>query len=383
MPKKSFEVTITPEVLKWLRQSSGWTEQDTSERLKISEETYLELEEGKRKPKITQLEVLAKAFRRPVVSFLLSTPQVEASSPQDFRAPTGKEKTFSKKMLLAFRRARNLQNSSRELMKNLGITSKPQINIVSASQNSLELAKKERLASGINLDKQMEWADEREAFKKWRNFIEGKNIQVFQIRMPTEEASGFSLTDKQPFVIVINSSDDTKRKIFTLFHEYAHILLSETGVCLPEFETNIKNERWCERFAAEFILPEETRAALQAQMKKYPELGKLLERCSILLKVSKYALLVRLKEFELINAEDYKKWAEYLKKAVKKPRKKTKGGPNQLVRCRQEKGGKYISLVLDNLDRGLINTYEALDRLSIKLKYLDEVQGKGAVNAQK
>ena len=46
--------------------------------------------------------------------------------------------------------------------------------------------------------------------------------------MPIEDARGFSLTEVEPFVIVVNESDAPNAKIFTLFHEYGHILLNQS-----------------------------------------------------------------------------------------------------------------------------------------------------------
>ena len=44
--------------------------------------------------------------------------------------------------------------------------------------------------------------------------------------MPVDDARGFSLTDGEPYVIVVNSADADRARLFTLFHEYAHILLN-------------------------------------------------------------------------------------------------------------------------------------------------------------
>lgn len=382
MPREPIVVPIEPAVMQWLRSSSGWTPVEVSKRLGVQEDAYLKMENGEKKPTLRQVELLAKAFRRPVAAFLLSTPPEEPSLPTDFRLIPTDKREFSKKLRRVFRRARWLQGSSQELMNNLSFNIAPNLSKHTISDNPATVAASEREASGITLDQQMKWKDSYKAFNAWRDYLERKNIRAFQISMPPDEARGFSLTDKKPYLIVVNTADDINARIFTLFHEYAHLLLSETSVCIPEFttagSTNVAIvERWCNRFAAEFLLPQQAKPYLVAELQtgRQQGLGKTLGKYSSKFKVSKYALFVRMKEFGLVTDVELNKFAEGLKKIERK-----KGGfgrgLTQLERCNQEKGSNYVSLVLENLDRGLINTRDALDYLSIQMKYLDSLRSR-------
>lgn len=379
-------VPVEAAVMRWLRESAGWTSAEAGKRLGLREETYLNLESGGKTPTLRQIELLAKAFRRPVAAFLLPAPPEEPQLPQDFRLipPSGKKKEFSRKLRRVFRRARWLQNLSRELMTNLSFSIEPtSLQKRRLSDNPATIAASEREASGITLEQQMKWKDSYKAFNAWRNYLEGKNIRAFQISMPPEEARGFSLTDKKPHLLAVNTADDINARIFTLFHEYAHLLLSETGVCIPEFAgadstQAAKVERWCNRFAAEFLLPQQAKRHLVVETQAGRQqigLGKLLGKYSAKFKVSKYALFVRMKEFGMVTDVELNQFVETLKKTERR-----KGGfgrgLTQLDRCNQEKGSNYVSLVLENLDRGLINTRDALDYLSIRMKYLDSLRSR-------
>lgn len=375
--------------MQWLRESAGWTLVEASKKLGLLEDSYLKLEQGEKKPTLRQIELLAKAFHRPVAAFLLPSPPQEPSLPADFRLIPSDKKEFSKKLRRVFRKARWLQDSSNELMTNLNLGIEPSIFKHGVSENPATIAANERLASGITLEQQMKWKTSYEAFNAWRDYLERKNIRVFQTSMPLEEARGFSLTDKKPYLIVVNTADDINARIFTLFHEYAHLLLSETSVCIPEFEimkTASKTgvvERWCNRFAAEFILPQQTKQVLEVEARAEKKaLGKILGRYSSKFKVSKYALLVRMSELGLVKDVEINQFVEQLKKTERKEGRFGRG-LTQLDRCKQEKGSNYVSLVLENLDRGLINTRDALDYLSIRMKYLDSLRSRqrGAKNA--
>ena len=63
------------------------------------------------------------------------------------------------------------------------------------------------------------------AFDQWREWLESLNISVLKLKIPAGDARGFSLTDGEPSVIVVNSADAERARLFTLFHEYAHLLL--------------------------------------------------------------------------------------------------------------------------------------------------------------
>ena len=55
MPK-SITVEVKPEVFKWLRESSGWTFEDTSKRLKTNVENIKKFEKGEKSPTLRQLK---------------------------------------------------------------------------------------------------------------------------------------------------------------------------------------------------------------------------------------------------------------------------------------------------------------------------------------
>ena len=93
---------------------------------------------------------------------------------------------------------------------------------------------KARAAIGIDLEEQIAWPSVWQALKHWRAAVEAQHAYVFQLKMPIEEARGFSLLEQRCPAIVLNQSDAPAARIFTLFHEYAHLLLAKPGLCTPE-----------------------------------------------------------------------------------------------------------------------------------------------------
>lgn len=66
-----------------------------------------------------------------------------------------------------------------------------------------------------------------------------------------------------PAAILINARDAVKSRMFTLFHEYAHVLLGGGSLCHPDPESldaspkgsGAKIEGWCDDFAASILMP--------------------------------------------------------------------------------------------------------------------------------
>ena len=60
---------ITPNVLKWARESARMSEEVAASKVSVSIEKLKEWEEGTQQPTIHQAETLAKAYRRPFALF--------------------------------------------------------------------------------------------------------------------------------------------------------------------------------------------------------------------------------------------------------------------------------------------------------------------------
>lgn len=382
---------IEPAVMSWLRESSGWTKLQVSKLLKIQLEGYLKIEKGERQPTYGQLEILSRKFNRPFAAFLLPAPRLDPDLPEDFRLGMSDEvRPLSVRMRRVIRRARWLQSSTLELLRNLNVRAAPSIAHHTLSHAAERVATEERLKSGIHLAEQEEWKNSYDAFRKWRIYLESKNVHVFQLNMPAAEARGFSLTDKNPFVLAVNSADDINARIFTMFHEYAHALLSRevqnSSLCVPEsleltnqrISRKARVERWCNIFAARFILPEKTKSMLATLWEERPDYDTL-SRSSRRLKVSKYALLIRMREFGIVDESIVSSYVvpRYVEGSItpKRKSKRTGGrGQTRVERTKYEKGESYVSLVLENLQKRHITTLDALDLLSVRTDSLEKLE---------
>lgn len=373
-------VPAKPEVLKWLRKSSGWSLEELSKHTKISINSISKWERGDTHPTYNDIMKLAEAYKRPTAAFLLPHPMKERPLPHDFRRLPGKQKELTVKTLRAIRRAQHSQKISKELMENLNQKIDPDIKTVSLNDSPEKIAYRERSQLDLTLEVQTGWNNEYEAFKRLRNLIESRNIMVFQFRMDVEELRGFTLLDMKPYIIVINARDNIRARIFTLIHEYGHVLLNEPALCNPEdptIDTHGANvERWCNRFAGAFLLP------FEVISKEFKEYGlKRYRTIANKYKVSYLMVLIRLASLKLINDEQCQGEINILKENEAQKEKEAENeeeessGPRETSadRSKREMGEEFISLVVRNSDRGYITFSDALGYLNIKTHHFEDL----------
>ncbi|HIH31245.1 TPA: ImmA/IrrE family metallo-endopeptidase [Candidatus Woesearchaeota archaeon] len=377
MPKKSLTIEVKPELLKWVTDSAGWKERDISKKLKINQNVFSSWLKGEANPTLRQLEDLAKIVKRPLAVFFLPKAPTEKPLPKDYRMLPEKAGKFDKKTILAIRRARRLQKISKELSENLNANLNRDVSTVKQSEDPKKIAEKYREKFKFDEVKQKKFKTPYEVFNFLRDTIEDKNIIVFQISMPIEDARGFALVDESPAVIVVNSKDQIEARIFTLMHEFGHVLLNESGVSMPENSLFFKNvgdvEKWCNNFSSDFLLPE---ILAKSEFNQNKDIAKL----SRTYKVSKAMLFYNMYRLNFISKQQYDGFIDKYVPEILKPKEKAekKSGFRSTAdkQCLSERGQKFVSLVVNNVDKGFITHSDALGYLSIKSKNLDKVMSK-------
>jgi len=394
MSRSSPDVIISPDVFQWLCGSSGFTVSDISKRIDVSERIVRSWYDGVQKPVIplTKVEQLSEMFKRPLAAFLLAHPLEESNLPKDFRRHRDAKPEFSKELLLVIRKARRIQEIHHELTDNLHISSQVPLKIRTLKDDPEKEAQRERERSGIQISGDTSGMSVVRAFDIWREWLESQNISVLKIKMPVDDARGFSLTDGEPYVIVVNSADADRARLFTLFHEYAHILLNMPVVCNQgddDLEEYTAVERWCNHFAGAFLAPRE-------EIEKNPVIQKALKFGNYLraagsirqhFLISKEAGLMRLLTLKHISSSQFIQGRDQLREdyALREAKKKEDaqsneeedggfGGISLDRKCVAEKGTGYVSLVMENIRKGHISNSDALDYLDVKLRHLEKFQ---------
>ncbi|HHD16176.1 MAG TPA: ImmA/IrrE family metallo-endopeptidase [Euryarchaeota archaeon] len=378
MPR-SLRVSVEPMVFKWLRESSGWTVEEVAKRLKTSVEVVEGIEAGERQPTLRQLRELSNAYKRPLASFLLSEPVKEAPLPKDYRMLSDRKDVFDRKTLYQIRRARSLQDIGNELSGNIKYSTESKIIRANLEDDPESLASEYRKILDLTVERQCGYRNPYELFHHLRDRFEDMNIMVFQFSMPVEDARGFALTDRNPNVIVINTKDTIEARLFTLMHEFGHILLGETVIDIPDIRTEPQNriEQWCNAFSSGFLLPKNVANEIFSSKKSRLTETKILNSLKNRYKVSKAMLLYNMLKLDFITQTEYEDVLDRFKPPIREGEEEGKeqqgGGISQDKRCLSEMGNKFISLVANNYDQDLITYTDALSYLSIKSKNFEKV----------
>jgi len=383
MPRKQpIAVNVETNVLKWLIESSGWTKEEIARRLKTSVQNIERIESGEKKPSFRQLEELAVIFQRPVASFLLSKPLAEKPKPKDYRMLPDRTDKFDKKTILVMRHARRLQELTKELSRNVNYETRSKIEKVKLSDNPESVAIKFREKFNLSEEKQRKFKTPYELFNYLRDILEDQNIFLFQFSMPVDDARGFVFADEFPNTIVVNTKDNIEARIFSLMHEFAHILLGESVIDLPDATHTFKDnvEKWCNEFASAFLLPKDLAKNIFEESKQNLTQKETLRYLSNRYKISKAMLLLNMLKLKFIERTDYDAILARFNKEDIKPKKEgeegTGGGIPSEVKCLSEVGNKFVSLVANNYDKSHITYTDALNYLSIKSKSFDKVLSK-------
>lgn len=253
-------VPITGEVLAWTRREAGLTRMELAERAKVAAESLRAWEEAELRPTKGQFSKLLKVLRRPSALFFLPKPPLEAGMPTSLRsAPALGDHKIGLDEARQIRWARRLQELTSWVIRDEG-SPKLGMRRYRPSQNPIEIAAIERSESGISGADQLGWSNSSEAFRSWRSALEERGILVMQLTMGKENIRGFGAWDDYAPLVAVNTAYHPTARIFTLFHEVAHLLTRTDAACrsfiFPD-QQDKSVERWCERFAAAYLLPEE------------------------------------------------------------------------------------------------------------------------------
>ena len=277
---------VQPALLKWARKSAHLSLEEVANRSGKSVEkiSAWESQSDAAAPSYTQLEKLAyELYKRPLAIFFLPVPPSEIKPEAEFRAlPDADLRRLSRETVFLIRRARAYQASLQELFGGHSPNAEPIWREITLdiSKSVADQATAVRAALGVPPVGADEWGapDGDDALKLWRKAIETGGVFVFKDTFKQRELSGFCLADPELPVVMINNSTSKTRQIFSLLHELAHVLTNRRAIStfddaplarLAPPEQTI--ERFCNRIAAEILVPGQDFAVQVADLRRNVE----------------------------------------------------------------------------------------------------------------
>ncbi len=387
--KPKNKIVVKKAIMKWARESIGLSIEAVSEKSKIDIEELRKWEDVDSEVKISDLKKLAKTEKRTLSFFFLNNPPTINPIPRDFRTlDSVNVETLSPKVRLAIRKAqrnRKFYAYLLEVTKSEFVKLKP----ISFNSNPTELAGEFRKYLNISIEEQKGWKSEGFAFNRWIDIIEGSGIPVFQLPFPKQEIRGFCLReDSLPPVIVLNAGDAIRGRIFTLFHEFYHLLLSQKDIDSLVFSKGEKLahkliEIKANEFAGSFLVPNEDFLGNE-YVKKYlvTKDDRLVTNLVYLYKVSGEVIYRKFvnhgymseREYEMKRVE-LQKWyeREELRKRKKAEEKGQKFVPDYYRDIVKSSSYDLSQKAFAAAAKGVISTNELVTFLNVKLAGLEKV----------
>ena len=387
------DALIKPELLIWARQSAGFSLDAAAAKLRVSEDRLRSWEMGEARPTIAQLRTAAKVYKRPLAIFYLPEPPLDFQPLRDYRrVPDAQLGQLSPGLLAVIRRAHAVREAALELRELADEPVDPAPKLDEGTTDPERYGAAARALLGVTLAQQAGWSDPRRALNAWLDAVSGLDVLVLQAQsIPVQEMRGFSIsTDRLP-VVVLNGGDFPRGRIFTLLHEFAHVLRHADGVCdvLPRRQARgpaDEIEIFCNQVAAAALMPLDAFRA-EPTLQNSPAEGRwsegIIRDLSEKYSVSQEAIVRRLYSVGLADWDFLQdKEAEYRaayqafreEQKRKRDEEERSGGPSYYRMKVRDLGRGFIESALDAYYRRAITGSDLSEYLEIKLNGLPKLE---------
>ena len=377
-------IPVNPALLQWARQTAGLSLRDAALRAGITpprrkkgepslspEDRLLAWEHGEETPTMAQLSDIAKAYRRPLVTFFLSEPPQHVSLLADFRTVQNAAPQESPEFSALKRRIFLLHRELCAIAKEENTPNLPFVGSCKVSDGVVKIVASLRQHLGMDTGI-MEEVGHGDFFTWLRDKAQQLGIYVVLMgdlgshhtRIDPEEFRGIAIADAQVPLVVVNKNDAKAAMLFTLAHELAHLWLGASGVsnanAFASVHDHKKDEVFCNAVAAEFLVPQDAlQQAWPGHTDDLPQSVKLLSRK---FRVSEEVIARRLADIGIVSAAEYSELLRMYQARWHKQKEKNKGtsgGPDSNTLARYWLGHKTLTTLMRATNAGLITMQDA------------------------
>jgi Zn-dependent peptidase ImmA (M78 family)/transcriptional regulator with XRE-family HTH domain len=263
---------VNPDILRWARETAGLSLDDAAAKLDIGEargmpgqQRLAAYEAGEREPSRPLLVRMAKQYRRPLLTFYMSTAPRQAERGEDFRTLPPEHSRAQDALLDALiRDVRARQEMIRAALEDEDEAVRLPF-VASMSMRDGPDAVLQSIRQTLDLDleqyRRRQFGHRPIGFAYLREQAEKAGVYVVLIgnlgshhtALDVETFRGFALADDVAPLVVINDEDAEKAWAFTLLHELCHVWLGATGVSGANPAAAV--EQFCNDVAGRFFLP--------------------------------------------------------------------------------------------------------------------------------
>lgn len=286
---------IYGDTLRWARELGHFDTETVAKAAGVKASKIKAFEDGDEEPTYRQFILIAKKLDRPA-AFFLAPPPSEPDVPQtaDFRGRN--DDSLTGKLAQEMRRAEH----HREAMLDLADDVESPLVLQRIDRKNLA-TRAEQMRSSLGLTEAFRPPESQPnaVFNFWRGLLESHGYLVFQTTgIDIDDFRGLSIQHDVLPIILLNGSDAANGRVFTLFHEVAHLANRTSGLCV--LNERVQEEALCNAFAAAFLMPESAVRDLARRSADDDQVGTL----ASFFRVSMLAAAVRLRTLGFLDDED-------------------------------------------------------------------------------
>ncbi len=380
---------INPEILRWARETAGFELAEAAVRIALGPARGVEaaqrlaaLEAGEVEPTRPLLVKMAKQYRRPLLTFYLSSPPTKGSRGQDFRTLPEGSTTEDEAVLDVLLR----DIMARQALVRAALEDEDErpplawVGSASVGAGVERLVEQMRTALDINLASFRAASNPEEGFRMVRERVEAlgayvilaSNLGSHHTSLGIDVFRGLAVADSRAPFVVVNDQDSRTAWSFTLLHEVAHLWLGFTGVSGGTFDRAI--ERFCNEVASEILLPASELQPLQIRPNASDALlEQTISDFATVRMVSRSMVAYRLyrqgtigeSQWRSVTRSFHRQWLSQRERLRESTREAT-GGPHYYVVRRHRLGSALLSTTARLLSSGALTTVKASQVLGVK-----------------
>ena len=373
-------------VLAWARERWGMDVANAANCLAVSEAELARYEDGWNSIGPELFDRISRVYEISPAALMMPTPPDSPPMPYDFRTVEGRGPLISPEVRRAVNLSRTDQLEATELAVDMGLSLHPETSMfpeITSEDDPEDVSAEVRDILGVSYEEQVEWDSHSQAFNVWRRKVDELGVLTFLRPMPRDDCRGFAFWEDGLIPsVVISAQESPQAQSFTLFHELAHLLLRQSGIC-AEDEKGDRGaiESFCNKFAAGVLMPmalfHEVWQGITEQPRYNTDHSRVV-RASNVLKVSRPAVAYRASSLNILGPSVAKRIANSTN-SDRWRRKRGGGGRSQKAvpyarRTVNRLGTHYVRLVLQALDEDVIDRTDADLSLDLKVKHFDDLR---------
>jgi Zn-dependent peptidase ImmA (M78 family)/DNA-binding XRE family transcriptional regulator len=368
-------------MLQWAREDVGYTQEQAAAAIGVSLETLKRAEAGEHRLTLRQLQTAAKRYNCPIGYFYLKNrPYEKTYEPvPDFRVEPDFVGTDHYRLNLEIKKVRDRRAVFLELAETLDIEI-PRFEQINTS-NVRNAAKQIRERLGIR-SKQISRLPISQVYPYWKSKVEQDGVLVYESQYIPDETGVIGVAiyyDVCPIILIKRGPRVNERKLFTLLHEYAHLLSGLSAINDTQSLT-IRNESGdttsiesrCNRLAAEILIPTDE---VNLQRDDDVEPFELMERLSATFKVTYSTAAVALRQLGLIDQRELSDLLEMRQRetASRQALQQRKARIPRENLMRLDMGRPMFNLIRDAYSSGAIDVLDAAKILNLRVNKVEKL----------